>query len=329
MTSRPVYLSDIGQALGPRILTNAELSAVTGLEEEDIRDLTGITTRSFSPFEDETDLAVRAAEDLFSRMGGRTRPDMLLLATTTPSGPVPQTAAKVQGRLFSHSTSGPSAMDIGGSCAAFLTGLFVANAHIASGAAEDILLVNTERKTRHVCPEHSPETALLFGDGATAVWLSSKRMKDGTGPFPLRIRSVQIGADGGQARRITYSKDPDSGRKILRMEGPALFRSAVRTLSREIKRHLAQHSLSADRVAAFILHQANERILEGVAQRIGVPSHRLPRTIDVHGNTSSASLGITLAHFLSQNGPRPLSGPLLLAAIGGGITWGTALLSDL
>ena len=331
MMTRPVYLSGIGQALGSRLLTNSELSALTGLKETAIHDLTGIDTRSYAPFENEIDLAVQAATDLFSRIGGKKTPDLLLLATTTPSSPVPPTAMKVLARLFPGVAPSPPAMDIGGSCAAFLTGLFVAKAYIGSGAFQEILLINTEKKTRHVCPEHSPETALLFGDAATAVWLSgsdSTEKADRSRRLPLHVRSVRIGANGTLAPLITYAKDKVSDRKILRMDGPSLFRKAVLTLSKEIEKELDHHSLTIDRVEAFVLHQANGRILDGVARKIGVPSSQIPRTIDVHGNTSSASLGITLNRFLSKNGPRPLSGPLLLGAIGGGITWGVALLSD-
>jgi 3-oxoacyl-[acyl-carrier-protein] synthase-3 len=331
MNAVPVFISGIGQALGPRILTNAELSSLTGFDETAIFELTGIRTRSFSPFEDEVDLAVRAAEDLFAKMGDQKSPDLLLLATTTPSSHVPSTAMKVQGRLFPHDSSPRfPGMDIGGSCAAFLTGLFVARAQIASGGAKEILLINTERKTRHVCPVHSPETALLFGDAATAVWISSSenfRRKGRTGHAPLRVRTVRIGASGERAGLITYSQDPLTRRKILRMEGAPLFRKAVRTLSEEIERMLLENSLPPGAIEAFILHQANGRILEGVAQRIGASSRQIPRTIDIHGNTSSASLGITLSHFLADKGPDALSGPLVLGAIGGGITWGVALLA--
>lgn len=325
---RPVHFLGIGTAIGPRILTNPEISRLTGFKESAIFSLTGIRTRSFSPFEDEIDLAVRAAEDLFSKMGKRKTPDLLLAATTTPSGPIPSTAMKIHGRLFpGGSRVFPAGMDIGGSCAAFLSGLFVARAQIASGMADSVLLINTERKTRHVCPQHSPDAALLFGDGATAAWLSATPFPvDGSRMKPLHLRAVRIGADGQSAGVITYARDPEGGHRILRMNGRALFRKAVRTLSREIERILEEQSLNADQIGAFILHQANGRILDGVARALGIPKERLPRTIDLHGNTSSASLGITLDHFLSRGGPEDSNAPLLLAAIGGGLTYGVALL---
>lgn len=320
--SPSVALTGIGQALGSRLIPNRELAALTGIDEAAILHLTGIRTRSFAPFGDETDLAVRAVEDLFSRTGGPRIPDLLLVGTTTPSCPLPSTAMRLQGRLFPE--NGPPALDVGGSCAAFLTGLFLARAQILSGQAKEVLLVNCEQKSRHVCPVHSPDTALLFGDAATAVWLSG-----GPGPSAgpgLRVRSVKIGADGRQARLITYRDDPESRRKILRMEGPALFRRAVRTLARETRALLHDHGLTQGEIEAFIFHQANGRILDGVAREAGIPEHRLPRTVALHGNTSSASLGITLNHFLAGKGDRGAEGPVVLGAIGGGITWGIALL---
>ena len=320
MTTRAVYLRALGRATGSRLLDNTELSALTGTAPEAILRLTGIRTRAYAPFEDEVDLAVRAAEDLLRRLDRPKKPDFLLAATTTPKSFIPSTAARVSSRLYPD--GGPPVLDVGGSCAAFMTGLFTARSLIASGAAQDILLLNTERKTGHVCPVHTPDTALLFGDGASAAWIS-----DDPGPErgSWRLREIRIGADGSLAPLIAYVPDPETGRKILSMDGPALFRKAVRTLSREIGRLLRERDLPPGEAGAFILHQANGRILDGIAARLEIPEERIPRTVSVYGNTSSASLGITLGEFL-DNGPAPPSRPLVLGAIGGGLTWGVGLL---
>ncbi len=320
MTPRPVYLRTPGRATGSRLLDNSELSALTGTSPEAILRLTGIRTRSYAPFEDEVTLAVRAAEDLFRRLSGPRRPDFLLAATTTPRSFIPSTAARISSCLYPD--GGPPAMDVGGSCAAFMTGLFTARSLVASGMAREILLVNTERKTGHVCPVHTPETALLFGDAASAAWISAD--PEGPGPAFL-LRDIRIGADGRNASLITYAPDPETGRKILAMDGPALFRQAVRTRSREIGFLLRDHGLLPGEAGACLLHQANGRILDGIASRLGLPPERIPRTVSVYGNTSSASLGITLGEFLEKSQDPP-PGPLVLGAIGGGITWGVGLL---
>ena len=320
MTTRPVYLRIPGRAIGSRLVDNRELSKLTGTPPEAIFRLTGIKTRAYAPFEDEVELGVRAANDLFYRLPGLPKPDLLLAATTTPGSFIPSTASRISSRLYPD--GGPPAMDVGGSCAAFMTGIFTARSLVASGMAGGILLVNTERKTGHVCPVHTPETALLFGDGASAAWISA----DPTGPGPaFFIRDLRIGADGRNASLITYAPDPETGRKILSMDGPSLFRHAVRTLSREIESLLRDHGLHPNETRAFLLHQANGRILDGIASRLNLPPERIPRTVSVYGNTSSASLGITLGEFLDKS-PDPSPGPLVLGAIGGGITWGVGLL---
>ena len=320
MTTRAVYLQALGWATGSRLLDNLELSGLTGTAPEAILRLTGIRTRAYAPFEDEVDLAVRAATDLLHRLDRPVKPDFLLAATTTPQSFIPSTAARISSRLYPD--GGPPVLDVGGSCAAFMTGLFTARSLIAAGAARNILLVNTERKTGHVCPVHSPETALLFGDGAAAAWITDD---PGQGDRACLLREIRIGADGTQAPLIAYAPDPLTGRKILSMDGPALFRRAVRTLSREIGRLLRDHGLTPGESGAFILHQANGRILDGIAARLKIPEEWFPRTVSVYGNTSSASLGITLGEFLEKT-PDPLSRPLVLGAIGGGITWGVGLL---
>ena len=320
MTTRPVYLGALGQAVGTHLIDNDELAVLTGTSPEAIFRLTGIRTRSYAPFEDELALAVRAVADLFSRLENPPEPDLLLLATTTPRSHVPSTAMRLSGRIFPD--GGPPALDIGGSCAAFMTGLFTARSLIASGAARNILLVNTERKTDHVCPVHTPETALLFGDAASAAWITDR--PDGLSR-PFGLRDLRIGAKGDKAALISYSSDPETGRKILKMDGQPLFRQAVRLLTREIGRLLSDHGLSPSEAGAFLLHQANGRILDGIAERIGMRPDQLPRTVSLHGNTSSASLGITLENFLGTCSDAP-SGPLILAAIGGGLTWGVGLL---
>jgi len=320
MTTRPVYLRTPGRAVGSRLVDNRELSRLTGTPPETIFRLTGIRTRAYAPFEDEVELAVRAVHDLFRRLPDLPRPDFLLAATTTPSSFIPSTAARISSRLYPD--GGPPALDVGGSCSAFMTGIFTAKSLVASGTADAILLVNTERKTGHVCPVHTPETALLFGDGASAAWISA----DPSGPGPVfSLRDLRIGAAGRNASLITYTRDPETGRKILSMDGPSLFRHAVRILAREIETLLRDHGITPDEARAFLLHQANGRILDGIANRLKLPPDRIPRTVSVYGNTSSASLGITLGDFLDKS-PDPAPGPLVLGAIGGGITWGVGLL---
>ncbi len=323
MTLQPTYLAALGRASGPNILGNEELSSLTGIPTDAIFRLTGVASRSYAPFEDEVDLAVRAVGDLFARLPPNLHPDLLLLASTTGQSLIPSTAMRLSARLFPK--GGPPSFDIGGSCAAFMTGLFTARSLVASGSARRVLLVNTERKTRHICPVHTPETALLFGDGASAAWVSDTPEGQSRA---LLLREVRIGAYGKEASLITYAPDPETGRKLLRMDGQALFRQAVRIMSVEIRRLLSDLGIAPEDAGAVILHQANGRILDGIAKRLGLPAARLHRTVAFYGNTSSASLGITLENYLATVSS-PLPGPLVLGAIGGGITWGVGVVDPL
>ena len=321
--TRPVFLVSVGAAVGRRSVTNDELAKKTGIPAASIESLTGVRHRSYAPFEETEDLALRATQALFSRLPPETgAPGIILFATTTPPSPVPATAMRFHRKLFPEG-GGPPAMDIGGSCAGFMTGLFTARSLVGSGAFESLLLVNAEKKTGHLCPVHAPETALLFGDGASAAWITASPP---AGRTVLRLTSLSVGADGSAAPLVTYGVDPDSGRKILHMDGGGLFRKAVRTLSREIGRLMDEEGLSPEKTGALFLHQANRRIVSGIAERLGFPEEKVPLTLCDYGNTSSASLGITLGDFFGREGRLLPRGPLLLGAAGGGITWGVGRL---
>ena len=321
--ARPVFLVAVGSAVGRRTVTNDELARTTKIPAASILALTGVQRRSYAPFEETEDLAFRATQHLFSRLSPDTgSPGMLLFATTTPSSHIPATAMHLHRRLY-PAGGGPPALDIGGSCAAFMTGLVAARSLVGSGAVDSLLLVNAEKKTRHLCPVHAPETALLFGDGASAAWICARPP---AGRTVLRLTRLRIGADGSAADLVTYGFDPESGRKILHMEGGGLFRKAVRTLSREIGRLMEEEGLSPEETGALVLHQANRRIVSGISERLGFPREKVPLTLCDHGNTSSASLGITLGDFFGEEGRRLPRAPLLLGAAGGGITWGVGRL---
>ena len=316
---RPVYLVSVGRAVGRREVKNDELSRLCGIPAPAIEALTGIRSRSYAPFEETEELGFRATEDLLSRLpSGEGAPGILLLATTTPASHIPATAMRLHRRLFPK--GGPPAVDVGGSCAAFMTGLFTARSLVASGAFESVLLVNAEKKTDHLCPVHAPETALLFGDGASAAWISARPP---AGRTVLRLSRLRIGADGAGASLVTYAPDPASGRKILRMDGGGLFKKAVRTLSRELARLMEEEALSSEEVGALFLHQANRRIMDATAKRVGIPQERLYVNVDQYGNTSAASIPIALDE-ARRKGRLKEGDVVVMVAFGAGFTWASA-----
>ena len=291
---------------------------------EELYGLTGILTRSRAGSLGVDDLAERACRDLFrSDPGLPDAVDFLLVTTTTPVFPMPSTAALVAGRLFRDRTV--PALDVGGSCSGFLVALQTATALIGSGAYRTILIVSAEKKSSQLCPVHGPETAPLFGDMAVAALVSGERYALNGQP-PLAVRAVRTAARGDLAALIRKETDPCDGKRILRMNGTRVFREAVATLSSEIPPFLSRQNLAIADLGLAIFHQANARLLAKLSERLGIPPEKLPLTIADHGNTSSASLPLTLGHALDRT-PLP-KGPLLLSAFGGGITYGMALLEQ-
>lgn len=321
---RPVYLSGIGW--------DRDLSFVapvaggeTARSPEAVEALTGILTRSRAGAKDPAEMADSAVRDL---AGGSTDAldgiDFLLVHTTTPILAMPSTAAILAGSLFGGRPV--PAVDVGGSCAGFLVALKTAAALIGTGGFRKILVVSLEKKSVQLCPTHGPETEPLFGDMAAATLLTDRPIR-ASGWTPLEIRAVRIGCRGDLAPLIYRETDLCDGRPILRMNGGRVFREAVSLLAREIPDFLAGQGLSTRDLATAVFHQANVRLLARLSRRLGLPEDRVPLSLPRYGNTSSASLPLTLGRVLSglDPGPCPAS-PVLLAAIGGGLTFGAALL---
>ncbi|MHB1286569.1 MAG: ketoacyl-ACP synthase III [Leptospirales bacterium] len=316
-----VHLSGIGWVKDlPRIPFPEE----TGFQgnPEELHRLTGIRTRTRAGSLETEDLAERACRDLF-----RSAPDLsdsvdfLLVSTTTPAFLMPSTAALIAYRLFGHRAV--PALDVGGSCSGFLVALQTAAALIGSGGYRNVLIVSAEKKSTQLCPLHGPETAPLFGDMAAAALISKERHSLNGQPS-LVIKSIRTATRGDLANLIRKETDPCDGRRILRMDGTRVFREAITILSREIPDFLSRQHLKVTDLGMAVFHQANARLLAKLSERLGIPPEKLPLTIVEHGNTSSASLPLTLGHGLGRI-PFP-EGPLLLATFGGGITYGMALL---
>lgn len=316
-----VHLSGTGWA---RDLPRIPFPSGSGAKNtpEDIFELTGIVTRSHAGILEADELAERAVRDLFQ--SDTTFPDsidFLLVTTTTPVLTMPSTATLVARRLFGNRTV--PALDVGGSCSGFLVALQTASALIGTGDFKNILIIATEKKSGQLCPTHAPETALLFGDMAAAALISRDPLPTGRHQ-PMVVKAVRTTSKGELACLIRKEVDPCDGRRILRMNGPRVFREAVSTLSREIPLFLAHQNLGVTDLELAVFHQANGRLLAKLSERLGIPQEKVPLTIPQYGNTSSASLPLTLGQALKKT-PYP-KGPILLGTFGGGVTYGMALL---
>jgi len=309
-----------------RVASNEELSHLTGLSGAAIRRRTGILERRWAaPGEATADLAMRAAALALERAGERAESlDAIILSTTSPDTPLPSSACHLQ-RLLGATHA--FAFDLSASCSGFLYALSVGDQMIRAEKAHRVLVVAAEVKSRFLNFKEG-ETAILFGDGAGAALLAPS-------PDERGICSVSLWSDGafadligikaGGSRLPPSEKTVAEGLHAITMQGPRLFRRAVRRLEVAVVDTLKAHGLVIGDVRWFLFHQANGRLLEKVAQRLGIPPTQTLSVIERYGNTSSSSLPLTLDAVVQTGQIKP-NDLVLLATIGSGLTWGTALI---
>ncbi len=317
----------LGSFLPDEVVTNDDLSRVLDTNDEWIRTRTGIQQRHRLAPEDATsDLATRAARRALDDAG--MEPGDLahvLVATTTPDYPVSGVAPIVADNLGLRIP----ALDVNAACSGFVYGLRQAAGLLATGSGP-VLLIGAEALTRVVDPGDR-NVAILFGDGAGAVVLGAADPEHTgeLGPFDL-------GADGsdpsalytpvGGTREPTSDDNVDQRRHFLTMRGREIYRFAVANMSTSSLAVLDRAGLTAADVDLFVGHQANIRILDAVANKVGIPAERCHTTVHLHGNTSAASIPLALADARDAGRLHP-GDRVLLTAFGAGLTWGSCLLT--
>lgn len=318
-----------GSYLPDRVVPNREAAAALGINPETVARLTGITERRWADeSQASSDLAVEAARRALASAGvNPAAVEAILLSTTSPDMAFPSTACHLQRKLGCPHIP---AFDVAASCSGFLYGLSMADAMIRSGQVKNCLVVAAEVKSRSLDPADG-DTALLFGDGAGAVFVQGERE---FGQPARGVMGMRLYSDGGKHQLIRVaaggSRTPSNLETVLakdhtlRMQGAALFRLAVRRLDRAIRELLKEFGLDFQDIAQVVLHQANGRILAQLTKRLGVSSERVSSVIERYGNTSSASLPIALDHAVSVGKIRPHE-VVLLGSFGGGLTWATGL----
>lgn len=324
--ARPVVLrsaiAGIGGHLPERIVTNAELKDRLDTSDAWIVERTGIRERRIAA-EGETasDLALHAARAALDDAGAdRSEVDGIVLATSTPDRTYPSTATYLQAKL--GITRG-FAFDVAAVCTGFVYALAVADAMIRAGSARSILVVGAEVNSR-ILDWTDRNTAVLFGDGAGAVLL---RASEGDGSVADRgILATSLHADGAHAGLLNVDGGPGSTGTVghVRMQGREVFRHAVTKLSAVVDEILATAGLPASAIDWLVPHQANLRIIDGIAQKLQMPRERVVITVDHHANTSAASIPLALAAAKADGRLQP-GQVVLMEAIGGGLTWGAAL----
>ncbi|MFA6280769.1 MAG: beta-ketoacyl-ACP synthase III [Bdellovibrionales bacterium] len=322
MVTRSVLLG-CGGALPRTVVTNHDLAA-RGVETSHdwIIQRTGIAQRYIAAEDEKTsDLATSAARAALAQAGvDVSEIDLIIVATTTPDNVFPSTAARVQGNL--GLTRG-FVFDLQAVCSGFVYALTVADNFIRLGQAKTALVIGAETLSR-LLDWSDRTTCVLFGDGAGAVVLQAA---EGTGAASdCGILSTHLHSDGSQYDHLYVDGGVGSTGTFghLRMDGREVFRHAVTRLSEVVDEALAANGLTANDVDWLVPHQANRRIIEGIAKKLHLPEERVVMTIDRHANTSAASIPLALATAVGDG--RIQKGQLVLMnAMGGGFTWGSAL----
>ena len=320
--TRKAKIIGIGSYLPQEIINNDDLSKTLDTSDEWIVSRSGIKRRhQAAEGEATSDLAVSAAKSALADAGVSANDiDMIIVSTTTPDLTFPATAALVQQKLgISHG----AAFDVQAVCSGFIYGLSVASAMIESGQARRALLIGAETMTR-LLDWSDRATAVLFGDGGGAVVLEETELAAADEPH---IVGSYLRSDGNLKDLLYVDGGPSTTGTTgkLRMQGREVYRHAIGNIAEAINSLLAQHDLTVADIDWFVPHQANKRIIDGVAKRIGLPSEKTVVTIQDHANTSAASIPLAL-HELVKSG-RVSSGDLImLEAMGGGLTWGANLI---
>lgn len=322
MTIRAV-VRGVGHYLPERIVPNSEFEATLDTTDEWIRSRTGIERRHFAAEGQTTsDLGARAAQAALEDAGlTADQIDAVIVATSTPDFTFPSVATMIQDRLGLHSGF---AYDVQAVCAGFVYALANANAMILSGQVRRVLVIGAETFSR-IMDWTDRGTCVLFGDGAGALILEAE---DQPGTAQDRgILAVDLHSDG-RYRDLLYvdggvSATGTTG--VLRMQGNQVFRHAVEKLAQTAHASLDKAGLGPDDIAWIVPHQANIRIIEGTAKRMGVPMDRVVVTVQDHGNTSAASIPLALSVGKARGQIRP-GDAIVVEAIGGGLAWGSVVL---
>ncbi len=320
-----------GSYLPERVVTNGELAERIDTSDEWIVARTGIRQRHIAAEGEVTsDLAFFAAERALEHAGiPASDLDLLVLATTTPDQTFPATATKVQHRLGMISGA---AFDLQAVCSGFVYGLAVADNFIKVGQAKTVVLIGAETFSR-LLDWQDRGTCVLFGDGAGAVVLRAAENGEDEDEFGETghnrgrgVLSTHIYSDGSTSDLLYVDGGPSSTQTVghVRMNGREVFRHAVTNLAEIVHESLEANGLAADDIDWLVPHQANKRILDSTAKKLGLPADKIVVTVERHANTSAASIPLALDEALKDG--RIKTGDLvLLEAMGGGLTWGAGL----
>ena len=323
---RSVSITGVGSYVPARVLTNYELEKKVDTTDEWITSRTGIKERRIAAKDEFTsDMAAKAAQRAM-KMAGITgeQVDLIIVATITPDMPFPSTACLVQQKIGANRAA---AFDLEAACSGFIYGLEIAQQFIMSRTYDTVLVIGAEKLSTIVDWEDR-NTCVLFGDGAGAVVMQSRAHSHG-------LLTAVMGADGSKANLLHMpgggSRCPATSESVharlhyLRMDGKETFKNAVQAMLTAAKEALRRCELDITQIKCVIPHQANRRIIDAVADRVGATPDQLFVNLDRYGNTSAASVAIALDEAVSS-GKVSRGDLILLVVFGAGLTWGAAVI---
>ena len=312
----------VGGYLPAKVLTNADLSKMVDTTDEWITARTGISKRHIAAEGETTsDMGAAAARKAMEAAGvGPADIDLIIVATATPDYTFPATATVVQNKL--GITRG-AAFDLQAVCSGFVYAVATADNFLARGQFERALVIGAETFSR-ILDWSDRSTCVLFGDGAGAIVLE-RQTKAEAGD--RGVKGIHLRSDGRYRDLLYVDGGPSTTQTVghLRMVGNQVFKHAVGKISDSVKAAAADAGIAVQDIDWFVPHQANQRILNAVAERLGLEEHKVISTVADHGNTSAASVPLALAH-ATEDGRIKQGDLILIEAIGGGLTWGSALI---
>ncbi|WP_078408660.1 beta-ketoacyl-ACP synthase III [Priestia abyssalis] len=295
----------VGRYLPEKIVTNADLEKIMDTSDEWIRTRTGIEERRIASDDVGTaDMGYEAAQKALKDAGLRPEDlDLIIVSTVTPDYPFPSASCMIQEKLGAKKAA---AFDVSAACAGFMYGMITAKQFIETGAYQYVLVVGVE-KLSNIVNWEDRNTAVLFGDGAGAVVMGA--VSEGRG-----ILSFELGADGTGGKYLYQDE-------YIAMNGREVFKFAVRQMGESSVNVIEKAGLSKEDVDFLIPHQANIRIMEAARQRLELPEEKMSKTIQSYGNTSAASIPISMVEEL-ENGKIKEDDVIVMVGFGGGLTWG-------
>jgi len=313
----------IGSYLPARIVTNEELAKTVDTSDEWIQQRVGIKERHIAAEGEFTsDLGVAAARAALDNAGLAIADiDLIVVATTTPDYTFPSAATLIQMKLGMHHGF---AFDIQAVCSGFVYAVTTADTYIKAGLANRVLVIGAETFSR-LLDWTDRTTCVLFGDGAGAVIMERAELAEGEAE--RGVLSSALRSDGRHWDKLYVDGGPSTTGTtgVVHMQGPEVFRHAVGKITDVVYQSLEQAGYTVDDLDWFVPHQANKRIIDGAGAKLGLPPEKVVTTVDLHANTSAASVPLALSVAVADGRIKP-GDLVMLEAMGGGFTWGAALI---